>query len=49
MNKVRFIDLLIEYGASFDRLPRFNLLEKLYREVVRKNKFFKSIKNDLFS
>jgi hypothetical protein len=44
MNKVRFTDLLIEYGASFDRLPRFNLLENLYREVVRKTKFFKSIK-----
>ncbi|UJR10974.1 hypothetical protein I4U23_015159 [Adineta vaga] len=32
MNNIRCADLLIEYGASFDRLPRLNLLEKLYQD-----------------
>ncbi|CAF1186544.1 unnamed protein product [Rotaria sp. Silwood1] len=33
MNKIRCTDLLVEYGASFDRLQRFDLLDKLYQEV----------------
>jgi hypothetical protein len=47
MNKVRFVDLLIEYGASFDRLQRFNLVEKLYREVVSENWVLNKFKFDI--
>jgi hypothetical protein len=37
MNKIRCTDLLVEYGASFDRLQALNLLEALYQEVVSGN------------
>ncbi len=37
MNKIRCTDLLVEYGASFDRLQALDVLDKFYQEVVSGN------------
>jgi hypothetical protein len=34
MNKIRCTDLLVEYGASFERLQRLDVLKKFYKEIV---------------
>jgi hypothetical protein len=47
MNKIRCADLLIEYGASFDRLRSLNRSKKLYEEVVSKNFLINDSKFDI--
>jgi hypothetical protein len=44
MNKIRCADLLVEYGASFDRLQSLDLLDELYQEVVSDNLIINYVK-----
>jgi len=45
MNKIRCADLLVEYGASFDRLQALDLLDELYQEMVSDNLLIKIMRN----